>query len=138
MQITRTTPLRLMILHLSHIFFTLALTFIVVSPSRQNLSVTLTRHTKQAGYLHPGSNSLGARENYTDLSVRSGDLAAKRVEGPDCFTHPTLQLIPARHLAPATKSKFDDSSESPNGIQNNQNLNRGNDTKFGNDPYRTG
>lgn len=28
MQITRTTPLRLMILHLSHIFFTLALTFI--------------------------------------------------------------------------------------------------------------
>lgn len=31
-QITRTTPLRLMILHLSHIFLTLALTFMFPSP----------------------------------------------------------------------------------------------------------
>ena len=64
-QITRTTPLRLMILHLSQIFLTLALTFISISPV-WSVSLKETRFWISHNRQLPLSD---ARENNTQLSA---------------------------------------------------------------------
>ena len=54
MQITRTTPLRRMILQFRHIFFTLANTFISLSSPRSHRAFT-ARHRRRRGVCSPSS-----------------------------------------------------------------------------------
>lgn len=93
MQITRTTPFRLMILHLSQIFLTLARTFMILTACLRRLDQREIKRRKEARRTAASKNS--SQTQFGIVPGRAGRMLG--AEGKDHTDGPKPERRP-RHL----------------------------------------